>query len=159
MRVYPRIVPLLLAWLTSGWLFSGCYGGPGVEPPLSSTTDNEVPSGPVGNGFSPAIGEAGGRPVSHGEDEDEAPESNVHDDETWSDQRKDPPPVGYDTGGLAPSVTSGDAGLPPDAGDGGEGRVDAGGCVPRVRPMVPVARTAASDGFKTRPFSNKIPVR
>ncbi len=127
MRTRPRILFLLLAWIASGWLVCGCYGGPGVEPPFSGESGGEVPSGSLDDGFSPATGEPGSGPMSGGEGEGETSAPDGQGGETWSDGREQSAADGDDnTGGFVPASVVGDAGVSADGGDGGDGLSDAG---------------------------------
>ena len=137
MRSYLRFIFLFLAWIASGWISFGCFGGPGVEPPFSAESDGQGRPGPLDNDFAPRAGATDGEPIPgktgatdrepiFGSD-DVAPEPSDQDREQWYDHDEGPTTGGDATsGGYTSKGAVGDGGVPVDAGDGGALSHDAG---------------------------------
>ena len=104
-----RICALFLALVLPVLLFSGCFGGPGVEPPFSSETGDTPPLGPENDYAGPAGGEQDG----------------VVDGEQGADDRdsEQPAPVPGSEGAGEPAADTSDNDLTPTGLVGGDGGV------------------------------------
>ena len=129
MKGLQRIVLVLLVLVAPGWGLTGCFGGPGVEPPFSSESGGEAPPGSYDD-LSPTVSEDGDPANSWETDGD----STLDGEGTASGPTQGGEPTGgaegaADNGGLVPSTSMGDAGVKADECDGGEasmGAADAG---------------------------------